>query len=108
MKKLLLLVLLIVSTSAIANDRRHYGNSGHWQHSRNNNWVWIVPAIIGGAIVYEASRQPPPQPVIVYEASRQPLPQPVIIQQPTEPNCSPWTEIQNPDGSITRTRTCRN
>jgi hypothetical protein len=57
-------------------------------------WNWMVPAIIGGAIVYEASRQTQP-------------PQTVIIQQQSvDTNCSPWTETQNPDGTITRTRTC--
>ena len=30
-------------------------------------------------------------------------PPPVVVQQQ---NCSPWTEIRNPDGSTTVTRTC--
>jgi hypothetical protein len=58
----------------------------------------MVPAIIGGAVVYEISKNQPAQP--------QP---PIIVQQQTVPlqqNCSPWTETQHSDGSITRTRTC--
>ena len=97
MKKLLALALIAVSVTAMADGDRHGGHheqrheSGHWQHQGGgpDNWVWVVPAIIGGAIVYEATRQPAPQPVV------------------QQSNCSPWTEIQNPDGTITRTRTCR-
>jgi hypothetical protein len=36
-------------------------------------------------------------------------PQVVIQQQPViqSQNCTPWTETQHPDGTITRTRTCQ-
>jgi hypothetical protein len=98
MKKILLIMLMTITTAAFAQHGHfrhgHHHHGGHWQRGHSGAWVWMVPAIIGGAIVYEASKQPPP-------------PQPVIIQQqPVEPNCSPWTEIQNPDGTVTRTRTC--
>ena len=96
MKKIILVVLMTITTAAFAQHGhfRHGHHGGHWQRGHNNNgWVWMVPAIIGGAIVYEASRQPPP-PVIIQQ------------QQSVDTNCSPWTETQNPDGTITRTRTC--
>jgi len=92
MKKLIsgLGFIALVSSSSVFADGHHGG--GHWVHGHDGSgWMWVVPAIVGGAIVYEATRQPP---------------QTIIIQQPVEPNCSPWTEIQNPDGTITRTRTC--
>jgi hypothetical protein len=44
-----------------------------------------------------------PAPVIVQQ-------QPVIVQTPyynQTPNCTVWTEVQDQDGTITRTRTCR-
>jgi hypothetical protein len=97
MKKILLVVLMTIATAAFAQHghfRHGHHHNGHWQRGYSGGWVWMVPAIIGGAIVYEASRQPPPQPVIIQQ------------QQPVDTNCSPWTEIQNPDGTITRTRTC--
>lgn len=74
--------------------QHHHHHHGHWRHG-GNGWEWVIPAVIGGVIVYEATRPPVVQ-------------QPVIIQQqPQQPQiCSPWTEIQNPDGTITRTRTC--
>jgi hypothetical protein len=61
----------------------------------------MVPTIIGGAIVYEVARQQPvyvQQPVFVQQ-------QPVVLE-PQNQSCSPWTETQNPDGTVTRTRTC--
>ena len=88
MKKLLMLCLLSVSSVAMA-QHHHYG---HWQYrSGPSPWIWIAPTVIGGVIGYEIARNQPP----------------VIVQQlPASQNCSPWTEIQNPDGTITRTRTC--
>ena len=62
---------------------------------------WMVPTIVGGAIVYEVARQQPvyvQQPVIVQQ-------QPVVVESQNQ-SCSPWTETQNPDGTVTRTRTC--
>jgi hypothetical protein len=52
-------------------------------------------------MVYEAVRQPvyvQPNPVVIQQ-------QPVYVQQ-ANPTCTPWTEVQSSDGSITRTRTC--
>ena len=107
MKKLLFILLMAVTGIAMA-DRgpshgpgrhvskrapvvnhghyRHYG--GHWER-RHNDWVWVVPVLVGGLIIYQATQ-----------------PRTIVIEKTTEPNCSPWTEIQNPDGTITRTRTC--
>ena len=96
MKKIILVALMTITTAAFAQhghfNRHHHG--GHWQRGHNSGWIWMVPAIVGGAIVYEASRQQPPQTVIIQQ------------QQSVDTNCSPWTETQNPDGTITRTRTC--
>jgi hypothetical protein len=96
MKKILLVVLMTITTAAFAQHghfRHGHHHGGHWQRGHVSAWNWMVPAIIGGAIVYEASRQSPPPTVI-------------IQQQSVDTNCSPWTETQNPDGTITRTRTC--
>ena len=100
MKKLIALVLLTISASAMA--QHYHGHHGHWRHYGGPSpWVWVAPAVIGGVIGYEISRS---QPVVVQQ-------QPVIVQQPVvqqqQQNCSPWTEVQNPDGTITRTRTCQ-
>jgi hypothetical protein len=97
MKKILALLLFTLSATAMAQHGGHGFRHGHWNRGHGGNWIWMVPAAIGGAIVYEAARQQPP--IIIQQQ------QPVVVT-PNAQNCSPWTEVQNPDGSITRTRTC--
>lgn len=90
MKKIFF-TLLLISAPVFAQHHHH----GHW-HRSGGGWVWVVPTIIGGVVGYEIAKSQ--QPVIVQ--------QPVVVPPPTYQTCSPWTEIQNPDGTITRTRTC--
>lgn len=93
MKKIFIGLLLTISATAFA-----HGPHGHWRHGGDSRWFWMTPMIVGGAVAYEVSRPP----VIVQ--------QPVVVQQNqvyTDSACSPWTQIQNPDGTITSTRTCR-
>ena len=113
MKKLIALLLLTLSASAAMaqhHGHRYHGHHGH--HSRGHisgGWGWTVPAAIGGLIVYQAIK---PQPIIVQQPSVVYQQAPVVIQQSSDnivlqnPTCTPWTEVQSSDGSITRTRTC--
>ena len=96
MKKFIFATLLLASASAMA--QHHHG---HWQRGYGGGWNWMAPVIIGGVIGYEIAQPRPP--VVI---TQQP---PVIIQQPQVVQtqiCSPWTEIRNPDGTVTVTRTC--
>ena len=99
MKKLITTVVLCAGFAVPAVAQHHHG---HWHHrSDHNPWIWVAPAVIGGVIGYGISRNQTPvvqQPVII-----QPYPAPIYG---VTPNCSLWTEIQNSDGTITRTRTC--
>lgn len=103
MKKLLVLMLLTLSASAMAQHHGHgirHGH-GHWARGHSGGWGWAVPAAIGGILVYEATRQPifvQPNPVVIQQ-------QPVYTPQ-VNPTCTPWTEVQSSDGTISRTRTC--
>ena len=95
MKKLI--IASIIGLTAFGAQA--HGGHGYWR-PHSNGWGWVAPAVVGGVIVYEATRPPvyvQPQPVIVQQP-------PVVVQGQ---NCSPWTQIQNPDGSITTTRTCQ-
>ena len=113
MKKLIALLLLTLSASAaIAQHQGHRYNGHHGHYARGHmggGWGWTVPAAIGGLIVYQAIR---PQPIIVQQPSVVYQQAPVVVQQPADnivlqnPTCTPWTEVQSSDGSITRTRTC--
>lgn len=100
MKKILTALALLAVAGTASAQWHHHGYYGH--RGGYYGGGWIAPVIIGGVIGYELSR---PAPVVVQQ-------QPVIVQQPPtviyqpKENCSPWTETQNPDGSITRTRTC--
>jgi hypothetical protein len=98
MKKLLAIGLIIASTSAMADGHGYYRgpSHGYWRHEGGGHWSWVAPVVVGGVIGYELAR---PAPVIVQQ-----VPPPIVYTQ--QQNCSPWTEIQNPDGTITRTRTC--
>ena len=93
MRKLALLLLLSLSVTGAMSQHRH----GYWRHDGGGSWGWVAPVVIGGAIGYEIARPHPP--VVI---QKQP---PIIIQQAQ--NCSPWTEIRNPDGTVTITRTCQ-
>jgi hypothetical protein len=99
MKKLLAITLLTISSASFAGPYHHHG---HWRHGGGNSWFWVAPTVIGGVIGYEIARNQTPvvvqQPPVVIQNP------PVVVQQ--NQNCSPWTEIQNLDGTITRTRTC--
>ncbi len=85
------------------NYDRHNGSNSSWRYHSGYGWGWSVPIIVGGLIVgYELS-QVDQAPVVVQQ-----LPSTTVIQQPAPlmQNCSPWTETQHPDGTITRSRTC--
>jgi hypothetical protein len=98
MKKILIaLSLLAVTGTAMA---QHYHGHGFRHHGprviyRDN---WIAPAV--GALIIGAA---------INEAHNRQVQSQVIIQNPPTPLgqvCTPWTETQNSDGTITRTRTC--
>lgn len=76
MKKLTALVILFVLATPVFAQHRHH-HPHHWNHFHNRHWHqnhnWVVPALIGGAVVYAATR---PAPVIVQQPS-------VIIHEPT-------------------------
>jgi hypothetical protein len=97
MKKLLAIILMTVSVSSFAQHGFHHHHHGHYR----GGYGWIAPTIIGGVIGYEIARNQNP-PVVIQQ-------QPVVVQTPYYGNnttCTPWTEVMNSDGIITRTRTC--
>ena len=60
MRKILsVLLMAVVSQGAMA---QHYGHGGH----RGGGWGWVAPAVIGGAIVYGATRHYEQPPTVIY------------------------------------------
>ena len=100
MKKILVALSLLALTGTAMAQHYHGHGLRHHGHYRGPGFGWWVAPVVTGVIGYEIARSQ--QPVIVQQ-------QPVIVQTPTttQQNCSPWTETQNPDGTITRTRTCQ-
>lgn len=99
MKKILLALSLLVVTGSVMAQHYHGHGFRHHGHYRGPGIGWWVAPVVVGAIGYELGKQ---QTVVVQQPS-------VVVQNPPlQPGqyCSPWTETQNPDGTITRTRTC--
>jgi hypothetical protein len=104
MRRLFTILLLVASASASAQHGLRYHHYGYYP---GPNYGWVAPTIIGGVIGYEIARNQPPvivqQPVIVQPA---PVPPATVYYGQTQ-TCTVWTEVQQADGTITRTRTCQ-
>jgi hypothetical protein len=100
MKKIILIAALLATSTAFA---QHHGHYGHRHHGHGAGWVPWIGGAIAGAVIYDIYNRPVvvQQPPIVVQ-------QPPVVQQYPQysQQCSPWTETQNSDGTITRTRTC--
>lgn len=103
MKRLVALLFLTASVSIMAQPGfRHHHHHGYYP---GPNYGWVAPTIIGGVIGYEIARS---QSTVIVQ-------QPVIVQQQPlatvyygqTQSCTEWVEVQQLDGTITRTRTCR-
>lgn len=112
MKKLIVILatLLVANTASAGHFGHHHGHHGPVIVQNND---WVGPAILTGVVGYAIGRSTAPQtqPVIVQQAPQTyPGPVPYPSQYPgtwvERQNCGPWTEVQNPDGTSTRTRAC--
>ena len=95
MKKFLLFI--VASLFSITASAQYM----HW-HSRYGPYYeparsWVGPLIIGGAIGYSINKSQQPNTIIVQQPN-------IVVEQHME--CTPWREIQQSDGTITRERTC--
>ena len=89
MKKLLVLLLAVISLSATA-QHRHHPHHPHWVWKPGMGWV--IPSIVSGVVVYE-----------IVKAQQQPAP--IVIEKQVV--CTEWKEIQTPEGKTYRERSCR-
>lgn len=93
MKKILATILVMLALPAMA-QHRHYPHHGHGGHG----WGWVVPAIVGGAVVYGMTRPspPPPPPVVYVPANYPPPPMGYHYEQILDAhcNCYRWVLVQ--------------
>jgi hypothetical protein len=73
MNKLLIALLIGLSSAAHADPYRHYGGHHHGGHY-DGGYNWVAPLIVGGVVTYALTR---PQPVVVQ--------QPIVVQQTLPP-----------------------
>lgn len=72
-------ILLLTATSSLFAQHGHHGHYHHHHHG-GGGWGWVGPALLGGAVVYAATRPPvvvQQQPVIVQQP-------PIVVQQPAD------------------------
>lgn len=73
MKRLIFTVLMFVTANSWAQHGWHRYH--HYHHHYSSRADWIVPAIIGGAVVYATTRPAaPPAPTVIYVPQGYPLP----------------------------------
>jgi hypothetical protein len=90
------LIATILSVLALtANAQHHHRPYPHHGHGGARGWGWVAPALIGGAIVYGATRQYAPPPVVI----QQQLPPPPYgyhYEQILDANCNcyRWVLVQ--------------
>jgi hypothetical protein len=102
MKKIIL-ALSLLAVLGTANAQWHHGHHHHGPRViyRDSNWVApLFGGVVLGAVIAN-SRQP--ETVVVQQP-------PVVVQQPVyvqrQAVCTEWKEIQQPDGTIYRERSC--
>jgi hypothetical protein len=100
MKKLFIALALACATLPVLAQHHGHGFRHHRPHHGYHSGGWIAPLVIGGVVTYALTR---PDPVVIQQPPVIIQPNPTVIQNP---NCTPWTETQSSDGTITRTRTC--
>ena len=98
MKKILIsIALLMVTVPALAQHWRH-GHHGHRGHPvYYGHGGWVAPLIIGGVVGAAIANRPAQAETVIVQQ------QPIYVPQEA---CTPWKEIQTPDGKIYRERTC--
>ena len=101
MKRIIALILLTVSVSAMAQYPHHNHRHGGWGYNG-----WIAPVIVSGVIGYEIARHQSPPVIVQQPVVVQPVPVTPYYGQSQTQTCTAWTEIQTADGRIYRERTC--
>lgn len=99
MKKILITFVLAAATIPAFAQHWHHGHRHHGHARYYGHGGWVAPLIIGGVVGAAIANRPAQAETVIVQQ------QPVIVQQQQE-HCTPWKEIQTPDGRTYRERTC--
>lgn len=90
-----LLVGVVLGLSIVGANAQH--RFGHGHHHGHGYWNWVVPAVIGGAVIYGVTRQPePPQPVVIQQ-QLPPAPVGYHYIQALDPACNCYKYVLVPN-----------
>ena len=96
MKKILVTAALVLtSTAALANPYH-----GHRHYPRHSHYDWVVPAIIGGVVVYgvtHARPVPPPPPVVIQAPQVPQAPMGFHYESILDANCNCYKTVLVPN-----------
>ena len=95
MKKILLVLLTVLSVNVYAEGWRHGG--GHYVY--RPEFGWVLPAVVGGVIVYEATRPTyvAPPPTVVLPPVSQPAPYGYHYEAVLDGNCNCYRTVLMPN-----------
>jgi len=103
MKKILIALSLFAVVGTASAQWHHHHHRPYYGPTVVYRDNWVAPLILGGiagAVIANQSQQSVvvQQPPVVVQQS------PVYVQR--QPVCTEWKEIQQPDGTIYRERSC--
>jgi hypothetical protein len=102
MKKIIL-ALSLLAVLGTANAQWHHGHHHYGPRVIYRDSNWVAPLILGGIAGAVIANNRQPDTVVVQQP-------PVVVQQPVyvqrQAVCTEWKEIQQPDGTIYRERSC--
>jgi hypothetical protein len=97
MIKTIIFASLTLFSSTLFAQHWHNGYRHHGHPMYYGGGGWVAPLIIGGVVGAAIANRPAQAETVIVQQ------QPIYVPQES---CTPWKEIQTPDGKIYRERTC--
>lgn len=82
MKRIAFITALLLSSVTFAGTHNDYYRAKSHTPVYHSGVGWVLPVLVGGAIVYQLLNQSVQQPSVVYVQPAPQAPQPIYIEQP--------------------------